>query len=238
MSNGPSDRPLTSRPLTKICGVTRPADAVRAVESGAAMIGLNFHPPSPRSVTPGRALEIAAAVRGTDGGDAVRLVGVFVDLAVERIEAIDRGVGLDLVQLHGDPAPADAAPFADRALVVTRVPAPDPESDTAPPTAAQLTDHLAAFPDAWGFLCDVRHPELWGGSGESFAWDLLAGVDRGRLGGRPLLVAGGVTPDNAARALAESGADGVDVASGVESEPGVKDPELVARLLAEVRRAG
>ncbi len=237
MSGGGHSGVESRRPLTKICGVTRPADAARAVELGAAMIGLNFHPPSPRSVTPARALEIAAAVRGCHGGDAVRLVGVFVDLPQEQIKAIDRGVGLDLVQLHGDPTPADAAPFADRALVVTRVP------DKNPPSAAELTDRLAAFPDAWGFLCDVRCDtgdggELWGGSGESFAWELLAGVDRGHLGGRPLLVAGGIKPDNARRALAESGADGVDVASGVESEPGVKDPGLVARLLEEVRRAG
>jgi len=224
-----------TKAVTKICGVTRPADAVRAVELGAALIGLNFHPPSPRSLTPERALEIAAAVRGAEGGEHVRLVGIFVDLPRERIEAIDRGVGLDLVQLHGDPTPEDAAPFAGRALVVTRVPAQEP------PTAAELTERMAAFPDAWGFLCDVRpdvsRGKLWGGSGESFAWELLAGVDRDRLGGRPLLVAGGITPDNAARALAESGADGVDVASGVESEPGVKDAALMERLLREVADA-
>lgn len=217
--------------MLKVCGVTRPEDALRAAELGANMIGLNFHPPSPRSLTAERAAEIAEAVRSAavKVGPAPWLVGVFVDLPRQEIEALDAAIGFDLVQLHGDPTPAAAAPFADRALVVARI------SADAPPSAAALTDHLASFPEAWGFLCDVRHDALWGGSGESFGWNLLAHVDRSRLGGRPLLVAGGITPENARRALAESGADGVDVASGVESAPGVKDPALLERMSFELR---
>jgi phosphoribosylanthranilate isomerase len=208
----------------KVCGVTRVEDAVAAVDLGAAMIGLNFHPPSPRCVDVERAKEIAAAVRGR-----AAVVGVFVDRPVGEIEEIAERAGLDLVQLHGDEGPADVAAFGGRAIEVVRVP---PE---APPTAAELDRELARYPGAWGFLFDVRHPELHGGSGESFGWGVLAGLDRGALGGRPLLVAGGIVAGNAARALAESGADGVDVASGVESAPGIKDRDKVERLLREVR---
>lgn len=223
------------RPLVKVCGVTRPEDGVRAVELGAALVGLNFHPPSPRSVEPARAAEIAAAVRrraAEVGGEPVRVVGVFVNRSREEMQAVDREVGLDLLQLHGDETPEEVAPFAGRALVVTRVPPTDP------PSAAALQARLAAFGNVWGYLFDVRHGELYGGTGESFGWRLLAGLDRRRLGERPVLVAGGIGPGNAARALAESGADGVDVASGVEASPGIKDRQTLERLFVEVRRHG
>lgn len=219
-------QPPAGRPLIKICGVTRPRDAELAVALGADLVGLNFHPPSPRSLEPAAAEEIAATVRGR-----ARLVGVFVHLSRDEIATLDRRLGLDLVQLHGDQRPEEVAAWGERAIKVVRV---DRET---PPTAAEIDRELARHPAAWGFLFDVRHP-AWGGSGESFAWSVLAGVDRGTLGGRPLLVAGGVTPDNAVRALEESGADGVDVASGVESGPGVKSDERLRRLFTEVRPDG
>jgi len=208
-----------TKPLVKICGLTRPADAVAAVELGADLIGLNFHPPSPRCVTAERAAEIAAAVRGR-----ALLVGVFVALPAARMAEIDRAVGLDLLQFHGDQGPDELAPWGDRALAVTRV------RREAPPAAAEIEARMAACADAWGFLFDVHHPD-WGGSGESFGWELLAGLRRRR----PLLVAGGIRPDNARRALAASGADGIDVASGVESSPGIKDLTLLERLMEEVK---
>ena len=215
--------PDLSPPLVKVCGVTRVDDALAAVELGAALIGLNFHPASPRYVQVEAAAEIAAAVRGR-----ARVVGVFVNRPSAEIEAVDAAVGLDLVQLHGDEGPDEAAAFGGRAIQVVRVPPQDP------PTAAALSRDLARYPAAWGFLFDVRHPALYGGSGETFGWRLLAGLDRAVLAGRPLLVAGGIVADNAARALAESGADGVDVASGVESAPGIKDRGKMERLFQEV----
>lgn len=214
------------RPLIKICGVTRPRDAELAVALGADLVGLNFHPPSPRSLQPGRAEEIAAAVRGR-----ALLVGVFVHLAADEMAVLDRRLGLDLLQLHGDQGPQEVARWGGRAIKVVRVPR------EKPPSAARLDRELARYPDAWGFLFDVRHPD-WGGSGESFGWSLLSGLDRRSLGGRPLVVAGGVTPDNAVRALEESGADGIDVASGVEEEPGVKSDVRLRRLFTEVRPDG
>ena len=218
--------PEVPRPWVKVCGVTRVEDARVAVELGAAMIGLNFHPPSPRSVTVERAAEIAAAVRGR----ALR-VGVFVNRPPAEVEAVAGAVGLDLVQLHGDEGPRSVAAFGGRAIQVVRVPRENP------PSAAALSRELAACPDAWGFLFDVRHERLYGGSGDSFGWRLLAGLDRAVLAGRPLLVAGGIVPQTAARALAESGADGIDVASGIEAAPGIKDHETMQRLFLEVQHA-
>lgn len=220
----PSGRPRRPGPLVKVCGVTTVADAVAAVEAGADLVGLNFHPPSPRAVGAETAAAIAAQVRGR-----ALVVGVFVDLPAAAVAAIDRAVRLDLLQFHGDQGPADLAAYGRRAVKVIRIPR------EAPPPAADLDRELAAYPHAWGFLFDVRHPTLAGGTGEAFDWRLVAAVDRAALGGRPLLVAGGIRPGDARRALAESGADGVDVASGVESAPGVKDSVLIARLIQEVR---
>lgn len=215
-----------TRPLVKICGVTTVGDALAAVELGAGLVGLNFHPPSPRFLDTARAAEIAAAVRGRGGG-RVRVVGVFVDRPRREIEAIDAAVGLDLVQLHGDEPAAEVAAFGGRALQVFRI-APG----AAPPPAA-LDAALAAHPTAWGFLFDVRHESLHGGTGESWRWGAVAGL----ADPRPRLVAGGIRPENARRTLAESGAAGVDVCSGVESAPGVKDRGRMARLFAELAAA-
>lgn len=219
-----------SRALVKVCGVTSAADAVAAVELGADLVGLNFHPPSPRFVATERAVAIAAAVRrAAEGRSArpVRLVGVFVDLPRREVAAIDAAVGLDLLQLHGDETADEVAAFGGRALQVFRLPAALLTA-AAPPPAAELDSRLAAHPTAWGFLFDVRHESLYGGTGESWRWSALAGL----RDPRPRLVAGGIRPENARRALAESGAAGIDVCSGVESAPGVKDRARMARLFA------
>jgi phosphoribosylanthranilate isomerase len=217
-----------SRPLVKVCGVTSAGDAIAAVELGADLVGLNFHPPSPRFVATERAAEIAAAVRRAAAGRAearpVRLIGVFVDLPRREVLAIDAAVGLDLVQLHGDETADEVAAFGGRALQVFRLP------PAAAPPAAELAARLAAHPAAWGFLFDVRHESLYGGTGESWRWSAVAGL----RDPRPRLVAGGIGPENVRRALAESGATGVDVCSGVESAPGVKDRGRMERLFAEL----
>lgn len=212
---------MSNSPLIKICGVTRPADADLAVDLGADLIGLNFYPPSPRCLTVEVAREIVGAVAGR-----VPVAGVFVDRPREEIEEIVERTGLDLVQLHGDETPAEVAAFGGRAIQVFRV---EPEE------ADQRLDPgwLRGFPAAWGFLFDVRHTR-YGGTGLSWNYRALAGVVPAARG-RPVLVAGGIGPDTAAGALAASGARGVDVCSGVESAPGIKDPLLLERLMAEVR---
>ncbi len=218
-----------SRPLVKVCGVTRAEDARLAVELGADLVGLNFHPASPRCLGIERAREIAAAVAGSG---ALR-VGVFVALAADEIEEVAAAVGLDLVQLHGPEAPEVARHFGARAIQVFR--------RATPPAAAEL----ARYGAVWGFLFDAPAPpaagrdrsaeparaEAYGGTGRT--WD--HGVLRGVATTRPVLVAGGIRPGNARRALELSGARGVDVCSGIESAPGVKDPDLMRKLFEEIR---
>lgn len=201
-------------PSVKICGVTRLADAELAVELGADLVGLNFWPRSPRYVEPAAARRLADAVRGR-----ARVVGVFVDAPDAEVRSIARRVGLDLVQFHGDEAPERIAAWGERAIKVFRL--------AGPPAAAELE----AFGDAGIFLFDVRHPD-YGGTGESWDYGCLAKLAIGK----PYLVAGGIGWRNARSALAASGARGIDVCSGVESAPGIKDGERMQRLFSEVRR--
>lgn len=226
--------PAPPRPLVKVCGVTRPEDADLAVALGADLLGLNFYPPSPRCLTVEAARAVAAAVAGR-----ALLAGVFVDRPRAEVEEIAARVGLDLIQLHGDEGPEEAAAYGGRALKAFRV-APEPGRPEV--GAAGSSDRLDPawldpYPEAWGFLFDVRHERLYGGTGRGWRYAALAGVAAAARGTkiRPVLVAGGVGPDNVRAALAASGAAGVDVCSGVESAPGVKDPLLLERLMAEVR---
>ena len=197
-----------SRPRVKICGVTRVEDAELAIELGADFLGLNFYPPSPRCLDLGAARRIAGAVAGR-----VPLVAVTVNAGRELVEEL---LGLaELIQFHGDEGPGEIAPWAGRAIKVVR-----PERE--------LEDLATLYPDVWGFLVEPRRPG-YGGSGE--AWD-YAGARLPETG-RPLFVAGGITPENVREAAA--GAWGVDVCSGVESEPGVKDAGRMKRLFSELR---
>lgn len=203
----------------KICGVTRPAEALLAAELGADYLGLNFYPPSPRYLTPRAAAEIAAAVRGEAA--PVRLVGVFVNRPLDEVEAIADDVGLDLLQFHGDETADGLRPVAARAIKVVRV-------------AGRLdASAVAGFEDVWGYLFDYRHPRLYGGSGESWNFSTLnALTEEGHR--KPTFIAGGLGPANVRAAAAASSPWGIDVCSGVEAAPGRKDPELLRRLFAEI----
>jgi phosphoribosylanthranilate isomerase len=198
----------------KICGITRVQDALRAVELGADLIGLNFWPRSPRHLTPEQARPVAEAVRGR-----ATVVGVFVDPPAGEPESLAETVGLDLVQFHGDEGPERLASWGPRAIKVFRLSGPPAPED------------LAAYPEVWGFLFDVRHPD-YGGTGESWDYGTLSGLELSL----PFLVAGGIGPANARQALEASGAAGIDICSGVETAPGIKDGESMQRLFAEVRR--
>lgn len=205
-----------SRPLVKICGVTRVEDAERAVALGATHLGLNFHPASPRFLATEQARRIADQV-----GGRVELVGVFVDRPRAEVEELGRRTGLDLFQFHGHETAEEIGPLAERAIKAIRL------------DDSWSSSELEGFRGVWGFLIEGRHPSLYGGTGESWAYERIAAIDFGK----PVLVAGGIRPENARQALEASGASGVDVCSGVESRPGVKDERLLERLFAELRIA-
>jgi phosphoribosylanthranilate isomerase len=202
-----------NEPKVKICGVTRVEDAVAAVELGASLLGLNFWPGSPRFLDVRRASEIAAAVRGR-----ALLVGVFVNQPEQAIRRADQEVGLDLLQLHGDEGPADAAPFGGRAIKAFRV--------------AERFDGalLAGYPSCWGFVFDRLRPGAYGGTGEGWRYEEVRDLPTRR----PVLVAGGVTPETVGQVVARCTPWGVDVCSGVETAPGVKSSELMKQLFEEI----
>lgn len=201
----------------KVCGVTSAADALAAAGAGADLLGLNFYPRSPRYLEPDLARAIAEAVRAA--APHVLLVGVFVDRPPSEVEAIDRAVGLDLLQLSGDEPPDAVRPWAARVLKTFRTGGPPRE------------EALSRYPAIFGALIDASHGSLYGGTGAAWDFSSIAPL----AAGRRVLVAGGIRPGGVAAALA-SGAWGIDVCSGVESSPGVKDPRLLARLFEEIRR--
>lgn len=204
------------RTRVKICGITRPEHAVAAVEAGADAIGLVFYPPSPRAID----LETAAAIC-RELPAFVSAVGLFVDAEPGQIEmALDR-LPLALLQFHGKEPPAECRRYGVPYLKALSM---RPETNLA-----EAEQHYA---DAAGLLLDSYRPGTPGGTGESFNWSL---IPRDRT--RPLVLAGGLTPDNVGAAVAQVRPFAVDVSGGVEREPGLKDSDKIHAFLAAVRAA-
>lgn len=205
--------------LVKICGL-RTAETVNAALRGEARyLGFNFFPKSPRFVTP----EAAAALAGPARGRA-ETVAVVVDADDALLSQIAARLAPDWIQLHGGERPDRVSAvrrFAGKG-VIKALPIARPEDFAAVAPAAATADML---------LFDAKAPAgavLPGGNGAAFDWALLAG----RSIPKPWLLSGGLTPDNVAEAIRASGASQVDVASGVESAPGVKDPDRIMAFLA------
>jgi phosphoribosylanthranilate isomerase len=203
--------------LVKICGITGPADARRASELGAWALGLIFWPQSPRACSIGAAEEIAAELRRQ-----VELVGVFVNAPLEEVALTADRAALSILQLHGDEGPAYCQEIARRTgcrvMKAARV-----------HSAAQVRALQPFHTDL--HLLDAYSPKAPGGTGASFDWALA------RLHGRipPVVLSGGLTPENVGEAIAEAGPFAVDTASGTESAPGRKDlDKLVAFFEAVV----
>lgn len=196
--------------ILKICGITNQQDADAAMAGGANAIGFNFHPRSPRYVTPERA---AAIVTAPD----VRRVGVFVNEPRERVEEIGRAVSLDVAQLHGD-EPAEAYP---ESLAVWKAARVEPGFD------------LRRFEDcpAEALVLDGPAGELYGGAGRSFDWKLV-GVPAWRI-----VLAGGLDASNVAQAVALVRPWGVDACSRIESAPGKKDHKKMNEFLQAAKVA-
>lgn len=222
---------LPPGPVVKICGLTRPEDVRLACALGAWALGLVFAP-SPRRLTPAAARRLVAAAREAPTGPLV--IGVFADVPAEEIALVVHEVGLDGVQLHGLAGPqADEVRAAvgpqDRPLLIVKA-VPVSPAGTRPQDLARAV--AAADEAADIMLLDTMAGGRFGGSGTAFPWRLA----REAAEDVPLLVAGGIGPDNVHAALGESGAWGVDVSSGVERAPGIKEAGLLTRLFAEVGR--
>ena len=201
------------RTRIKICGITRAEDARVAVESGADAIGLVFYPPSPRNVSPDQARAIISAIP-----PFVTVVGLFVDPAADQVEAALRACSINLLQFHGDEAPEFCGSFGLPYIKAARVRAD-----------ADLVQYLSPFSAAQGWLLDAYHDRLYGGTGASFDWNL---IPQGLA--RPVILSGGLTPENVGAAVRQVRPWAVDVSSGVEATKGIKDAAKIAAFIAGV----
>ena len=202
------------RTRIKICGITRVEDARIAVELGADAIGLVFYAPSPRNV----GLEQARAIIGAIP-PFVTIVGLFVDPVSEQVESVLSRCSLGLLQFHGDEAPDFCRGFGLPYIKAAQVKAD-----------ADLVQYLSPYDAAQGWLLDAYHEQLYGGTGEPFDWKLIP-----RDLGRPVILSGGLTPDNVGTAVRQVRPWAVDVSSGVEAAKGVKDAAKIAAFIAGVR---
>ncbi|MHB1342859.1 MAG: phosphoribosylanthranilate isomerase [Thermoleophilia bacterium] len=220
-------------PAVKVCGLTRAADVHAAAVGGAWAVGFVLAE-SPRRVTMEQAGVLVRSLRDHYPRSAGPLaVGVFVDDCPERVAAVVRTVGFDVVQLHGAESPYQVARIAEAVPEAAVIKVIAVEHGTA--AEACILARVRTFaPVADAVLLDTRVRDRVGGTGVSFRWSLAR--EAARL--LPVLVAGGIGPDNAARALAESRAWGIDASSALEVEPGVKDAEAMMRLLRVVEETG
>ena len=203
------------RTKVKICGITRLPDALAAVEAGADALGFMFFEGSKRHLTPAAATKIIRALP-----PFVAKVGVFVNASAETVRATIAECGLDTLQFHGEETPEFCRQFAPLKVVKAfRI-----------QNAASLQPLPDYAVDAW--LLDSYVPGHRGGTGEKFNWELAA---QAKELGRPVILAGGLSPENIADAMQQVWPFGVDVSSGVESAPGQKDAGLVRRFVEIVR---
>lgn len=200
----------------KICGITRPEDALAAARAGAHAIGLVFYAKSPRHITPARA---AAIIRVLP--PFVTTVGLFVDATAEEVRATLAEAPVGLLQFHGDETPAFCRQFKRPYVKAVRVKA-----------GVDLLQYAQDYHDAKALLLDAYVEGLHGGSGAAFDWSL---IPRGLP--LPVILSGGLTPENVAEAVRRVRPSAVDVSSGVESSKGIKDAQKIAAFIKGVRNA-
>ena len=200
----------------KICGITRAEDLHAACDAGADALGFVFYEKSPRHLTIATA---AALLRELP--PFVQSVGLFVNAAPAFIEAVLDAAPLDLLQFHGDETPAECGRYGRPYIKAVRV-----NRDT------DLVKCAADFDAARGLLLDAFVPGVPGGTGERFDWGLIpANLPR------PVILSGGLTPDNVAEAVQRVRPWAVDVSSGVEASRGIKDAHKIARFIAKAKEA-
>jgi len=197
----------------KICGITNYDDAIAAMDMGADLLGFNFYPDSPRYVTPQQATDIINKLPGF-----IDTAGVFVNASIERIHDTNVVCQLDWVQLHGD----EDADFC-RSLLSYNV---KTMKAIRVKDQADIERADSFFTDA--VLLDAFDPDKYGGTGLTFDWNVIGHI------GKRVFLAGGINPDNAAEAV-KLGVYGIDVCSGIESEPGKKDHGKMKKLFGNIQ---
>lgn len=211
----------------KICGVTRQQDAQAAVEAGADAIGLNFYKSSPRCVSDAVAAEIAASVRGR-----IKIVGVFVNHSAEQVRWIADSLQLDYVQLHGDEPLSTLQQLGG--LQMIRAFRPQRGGLEAVVEFAKLARTQRI--ELSGVLIDAYQPGHYGGTGETTDWESVRTAS-GRIANIPLVLAGGLNPENVANAISAARPSAVDTASGVEVSPGMKSRERMSAFVSAAKAA-
>lgn len=204
------------RTRVKICGITRPEDALEAILHGADAIGLVFYPQSPRYVTPLQAAEIVKKVPAF-----ITVVGLFVNAEASEISDILSAVHLDLLQFHGDETPMQCRQFSRPYMKAIRV-----KSDT------NLVQYAADYADAKALLLDAFAEGVPGGTGQVFDWNLIPS----NLS-VPVVLAGGLNADNVTQAIQKVRPYAVDVSGGVEASKGIKDAAKIAAFMRGVSNA-
>ena len=199
----------------KICGITRLEDAKSAVDAGVDALGFVFYRQSPRYVEPEKARDIIYHVP-----PFVVPVGVFVNEKASVILSIIKATGIHVLQLHGDETPAFCRQFSTRIIKAFRIRADSNLQETIPPYHVN------------GILLDTYSPDSPGGTGKTFPWETAV---RAKLFG-PVILAGGLTPDNVIEAITHVHPYAVDVSSGVEIQPGYKDKARIREFIQRVRQ--
>jgi phosphoribosylanthranilate isomerase len=203
------------RTRIKICGITRPEDAKAVVDAGADAIGLVFYPPSPRAVSIQQAQEVVADVPAF-----VTVTALFVNPSVEEVQSVLDGVRIDLIQFHGDEDDDFCRQFGHPYIKALRV--------------RQASDVVALclrFPSALAVLLDSYKPGVPGGTGETFDWSLVPATPP-----KPIILAGGLDPENVNHAIDVVHPYAVDVSGGVEAAKGIKDHGKITKFVNEVYR--
>lgn len=197
----------------KICGITNLDDALMAVEAGADALGFVFVQGSSRYILPDQAADIIRRLP-----PFVQSVGLFVNEELVTVNAYADRCGIDLIQLHGEETPDFCAAVKRRIIKAFRV------------KESSSLDHIRNYEVA-GYLLDAWSPVAHGGTGTTFNWEIAARA----VAGHSIILAGGLTPENVAEAVAKVNPYAVDVSSGVESAPGKKDAGLVSRFIRATR---
>ncbi len=204
------------RTRVKICGFTRVEDAVYAAECGVDAIGVVFYPPSPRNICIEKACEIVSALPAF-----VTVVALFVDARAEQIDDVLRKVPIDCLQFHGNERAENCRIYGKPYMKAVRMRA-----------GVHLSEIETQYHDAAALLLDAWHPGVQGGTGCRFDWDMIPGKRE-----LPLVLAGGLTVENASQAVAQVKPYGLDVSSGVEISKGIKDKRKMAEFISRTNAA-